>query len=393
MLTAEIIFWILMVSVFYVYIGYGLILYVITTVFINRKSYYSDGQEWPDITLFITAYNERDFVKKKMQNCYDLDYPDARLKIIWVTDGSDDGTETLLNEYTDVQVYHQPERRGKIAAMNRGMEFVKTPLVVFCDANTLLNNQALKVIAEKFNDHKVGCVAGEKRIISDVKENAASSGEGIYWKYESMLKQCDARLYSAVGAAGELFAIRTELFREVEPDTLLDDFVISLRIVEMGYRIEYSPYAYASETSSASVNEELKRKIRISAGGIQSVMRLGYLLNPFKYGVFAWQFLSHKVLRWLWVPFVLPVIFVLNIILVLYGNYSIFSIYNVILILQLLFYTAAMLGWMMQDRKTRLKMLFAPYYIFIMNYSVYLGLIRYLRGRQTVNWERAKRAS
>lgn len=392
MITAEVIFWILIVSVFYVYAGYGIILYVLNKLLGCRKSINDEHADWPEVTLFITAYNERDFVEMKMENCKKLDYPDAKLKILWITDGSDDGTDVLLRDYPEIEVYHQPERRGKIAAMNRGMQFVKTDIVVFCDANTLLNRESIKVIAEKFRDPKVGCVAGEKRIISESKENAASSGEGIYWKYESKLKQWDACLNSAVGAAGELFAIRTELFREVEPDTLLDDFVISLRIVAMGYRIEYSPYAYASESSSVSVKEELKRKIRISAGGIQSVFRLKKLLNPFKYGVFAWQFLSHKVLRWLWVPFILPVVFILNIAIVIWGDVSYTGVYAVLLILQVIFYLFVVAGWLLENRKIRFKIIFAPYYIFIMNYAVYHGLIRYIKGKQTVNWERARRA-
>lgn len=392
MLTVKVIFWILIISVFYVYAGYGLILYVVNMLFAGTQARKNENGEWPEVTLFITAFNEKDFVEMKMKNCKELDYPDAKLKILWITDGSDDGTDLLLMDYPDIAIYHEPERRGKIAAMNRGMQFVTTPIVVFCDANTLLNREAIKIIAEKFRDPKVGCVAGEKRIISESRENAASSGEGIYWKYESKLKQWDAYLHSAVGAAGELFAIRTELFREVEPDTLLDDFVISLRIVAMGYRIAYSPNAYASENSSVSVKEELKRKIRIAAGGIQSTFRLKKLLNPFRYGVFAWQFLSHKVLRWLWVPFVLPVILILNIVIVAAGDVSFTDSYTLILLLQILFYLFVIAGWLLENRKMRLKFLFAPYYIFIMNYAVYHGLLRYIKGKQTVNWERAKRA-
>ena len=149
--------------------------------------------------------------------------------------------------------------------MNRGIKFVKTPIVIFSDANTLLGKDSIMRIAQMFADPKVGCVSGEKRIFNANEEAASAAGEGIYWKYESTLKRWDAELYSAVGAAGELFAIRTELFNEVEPDTLLDDFIISLRVAMKGYKIDYDPEAYAIETASANVKEELKRKIRIAA--------------------------------------------------------------------------------------------------------------------------------
>ena len=147
-------------------------------------------------------------------------------------------------------VLHQPQRQGKTAALNRGIHFVETPLVVFTDANTHLNREALREIVHAFTDPKVGCVAGEKRIAVQSKDNAASGGEGLYWKYESTLKALDARLYSAVGAAGELFAVRRELSEEMQTDTLLDDFILSLRIVMQGHTIAYCANAYAVESGS-----------------------------------------------------------------------------------------------------------------------------------------------
>ncbi|MEA3504876.1 MAG: glycosyltransferase family 2 protein, partial [Bacteroidota bacterium] len=172
---------------------------------------------------------------------------------------------------------------------------------------------------------------------------------------------------------------------------LLDDFIISLRIAQQGYKIGYNPNAYAIETASANVKEELKRKIRISAGGFQSIVRLKSLLNPFKYGVLTFQYISHRVMRWTVAPFSLPFIFVINLLLALQQGITSTNLYPIIFGLQLLFYVLALTGWYFENRKIRLKLLFVPYYFFIMNYSVYLGLIRYLKGKQTVNWERAKR--
>jgi cellulose synthase/poly-beta-1,6-N-acetylglucosamine synthase-like glycosyltransferase len=234
-------------------------------------------------------------------------------------------------------------------------------------------------------------VSGEKRIFSKEKDAAAGAGEGLYWKYESTLKKWDAELYSVVGAAGELFAIRTDLYREVERDTILDDFIISLRVAQEGYTIQYDPEAYAIETASANVKEELKRKIRISAGGIQSVVRLRSLLNVFKYGTLSFQYISHRVLRWTLAPLALLFLIVTGLILALDEGIVGFGLYSVLFWLQILFYLSALLGWYLENRSIRIKLLFVPYYFFIMNLSVFLGLKRYLKGSQSVNWERAKR--
>lgn len=389
MQTLQIIFWILLGIVFYTYLGYGIVLFFmirIKRIFTKKKLVVLTDNELPDVTLLIAAYNEQDYVKAKVENTLQLNYPAEKLHQIWVTDGSNDETPERLKAYSMIEVLHRPERSGKIAAMNRGIKFVKTPIVIFSDANTLLGKDSIMRIAQMFADPKVGCVSGEKRIFNANEEAASAAGEGIYWKYESTLKRWDAELYSAVGAAGELFAIRTELFNEVEPDTLLDDFIISLRVAMKGYKIDYDPEAYAIETASANVKEELKRKIRIAAGGIQSVIRLYPLLNIFKYGILSFQYISHRVLRWTVTPVSLLLILLINAILAPYSN-----LYLILLGLQLLFYVSALLGWFLENRKMKVKLLFVPYYFFIMNYAVFMGFGRYIKKSQSVNWERAKR--
>ena len=394
MLTLKIIFWVLVFIVFYAYIGYGILLFVLVKIkrmFGSSRSKMLQGNYEPEVTLFIAAYNEKDFVAAKVKNSLELDYPKEKLHMVWVTDGSDDGTPDELRKYEGVEVYHLPQRSGKIGAMNRGMKFVKTPVVVFCDANTMLGNESIRRIVHLFSDPKVGCVSGEKRIFSKEKDSAAGAGEGLYWKYESTLKKWDAELYSVVGAAGELFAIRTELYQEVERDTLLDDFIISLRVAQKGYTIQYDPEAYAIETASANVKEELKRKIRISAGGIQSVIRLRSLLNVFRYGTLSFQYISHRVLRWTLAPLSLLFMLFIGFVLALNEGFAGFGFYCIAFWLQVLFYLAALLGWYLENRAIKVKVLFIPYYFFIMNLSVFLGFKRYLKGSQSVNWERAKR--
>lgn len=397
MLAIKIIFFVLIFIVFYAYIGYGILLYFLIKIkrIIKGKQAQpnADGKYEPDVTLFVTAFNEKNCVDEKIKNSLAMKYNKDKLHLIWVTDGSDDGTPEYIREhYPDVEVYHENARRGKIAAMNRGSRFVKTPIVVFSDANTLLGQESVQRIVNLFADPNVGCVSGEKRIFKKESDNAAGAGEGIYWKYESTLKRWDAELYSVVGAAGELFAVRTELFEEVEPDTLLDDFVVSLRIAMKGLKIQYDPEAYAIEDSSANVKEELKRKIRIAAGGIQSVIRLKPLLNPFKYGILSFQYISHRVLRWTLAPVSLSLILIFNFILAWNVNFSINGLFTIILGLELLFYLLAITGWILENRNIKVKFLYIPYYFFIMNYAVYRGFFRFIKGKQSVNWERAKRA-
>ncbi len=396
MKTLEIIFWILIFIIFYAYIGYGILLFLIvkTRRILGIYKPFTGNEDYePEVTLFVAAYNEKDYVDEKVKNSFGLNYPKDKVRHVWVTDGSDDGTPDILRKYDGIEVYHKPERGGKIGAMNRGLEFVKTPIVIFSDGNTNLGKDSIQEIVNLFRNPKVGCVSGEKRIYQKDSDAAAGAGEGIYWKYESTLKKWDAELYSVVGAAGELFAIRTELFQHVEKDTLLDDFMISLRVAKKGYTIQYNPNAYAIETASANVKEELKRKIRISAGGIQSILRLKELLNPFKYGVLSFQYISHRVLRWTLAPLSLLLMIPINLILGMNAENGLFStdLFPVIFWLQILFYVAALLGWFLEHRSIKIKILFIPYYFFIMNLSVFLGLRRFLKGQQSVNWERAKR--
>ena len=363
-------------------------------IFFPQKFKKYDRNFQPEVCLFVTAFNEKDFIKQKVENTFLLNYPKEKIQYIWVTDGSDDGTPDLLKQYPELEVYHLPERRGKMHAMNRGMKYVKKPFVIFSDTNTTLGKNSINEIVACFSHPKIGCVAGEKRIVENLAETAAGAGEGMYWKLESWIKKLDAELYSAVGAVGELFAVRTQLFDDVETDTLLDDFIISLRIAQKGYQIAYAPNAYAEETASLNVREEMKRKIRIAAGGIQTVFRLKSLLNPFKNGILSWQYFSHKVLRWTFAPLSVFLLIIMNIYVVWNQNlWAQLNVYTVFLYLQGLAYLLAAIGWYLENRKIRLKILFIPYYFVVINISSILGIIRFFKGKQTVNWEKSKRAS
>ena len=387
----EILFWIGIGIVFYTYLGYGIVLYLMVKIkeLFVKPRLPRLPETLPEATLLIAAYNEEAIVASKMVNCRQLDYPADKLRLVWITDGSNDNTNERLKEYPEVTVLYQPRRQGKTAALNRALPYVNTPYVIFTDANTMLNKGAIKEIIRQFSDPRVGCVAGEKRIALQDKDNAASGGEGLYWKYESALKRLDYRLYSAVGAAGELFAIRTSLFEQMPPDTLLDDFILSLRIAMRGYKIAYSKEAYALESASLNMREEEKRKVRISAGGLQSVWRLRGLLNIFRYGILSFQYISHRVLRWTLTPVVLFALLPLNLLLACTGH----TLYTVILALQLAFYLLGYLGYKMEKRNIRNKLLFIPYYFLFMNINVIRGYSYLAKHKGTGAWEKAKRGA
>jgi len=394
-MALQILFWLCLGLIFYSYVGYGIVvifLLKVRQIFRGGKKLSSEekSQELfePEVAFHVAAYNEKDIIDEKVQNSFSIDYPKEKLKIRFITDGSTDGTQNVLKSYEHIEVLHEDKRAGKIAAMNRAMKFVNEPIVIFSDANAMLNKGAVREIVKHYTDPTIGAVSGEKRIVQQEMESASGSGEGLYWKYESFLKRKDAELYSAMGAAGELFSVRTELFEEMEPDTLLDDFMISFRIAKRGYRIMYEPNGYAQEAPSSSVKEELKRKIRISAGGIQSIVRLKELLNIFRYKMLTFQYVSHRVLRWTVTPLSLVLVFLLNLWLIPAG-----VIYKTLMVCQVAFYVLALAGWFFESKKVRIKLLFIPFYFSMMNMAVFLGFFRYLRGKQNVLWEKAVRAN
>jgi poly-beta-1,6-N-acetyl-D-glucosamine synthase len=400
MVVLKLLFWSLIFIVFYAYVGYGILLFLLIKIkrVLAPQQVLSSSEILPEVTFIVAAFNEERWIEDKIKNSLALDYPKDKIRFFFVTDGSDDTTPDLIKNYPNlpngqagtegyhIELFHQPERKGKIAAVERIMPFVKTPITVFTDANTDLNPEAIKNIVKHYQNPKVGAVAGEKRVEMSSGE-ASGAGEGIYWKYESLLKKWDAELYSAVGAAGELFSIRTDLYEKVSKDTLIEDFVMTLQIAMKGYTIAYAPEAFAVEGHSADVKEELKRKIRISAGGLQAVVRLSPLLNPFKHGILTFQYISHRVLRWTLAPLALPFIFVFNYLMAKDSTF-----YTYILYAQIFFYAMALLGWLFEQMKMKVKAFYVPYYFCVMNYSVYRGFFRLVAGKQSVVWEKSKRA-
>ncbi|MFT4972094.1 MAG: biofilm PGA synthesis N-glycosyltransferase PgaC, partial [Saprospiraceae bacterium] len=256
----EILFWASIFVVFYAYVGYGIVLFILTylkRLLTKREDWTLDESNLPNVTFVVAAYNEERWIEDKIKNCLAFDYPKEKIQLFFVTDGSTDNTAKLIKDYkvaeeVTLKLFHKDGRAGKIAAVERIMEFVETPITIYTDANTDVNPQAIKNIVKFYQDEKVGAVAGEKRIAQANADDAAGAGEGIYWKYESQLKKWDSEFNTVVGAAGELFSIRTKLFQSVPQDTIIEDFYMTMRIAQQGYKVKYAFDATASEGQSAT---------------------------------------------------------------------------------------------------------------------------------------------
>jgi cellulose synthase/poly-beta-1,6-N-acetylglucosamine synthase-like glycosyltransferase len=385
----EIVFWFSVAVLFYCYAGYGLILFAINKI---KRIFFSihqnNDEELPAVTLVVAAYNESAVLLKKINNCLEIDYPRHLLNLVFITDGSNDGSADLMQQYDFITLLHQSKREGKSAALKRAMRFVQTPVVIFSDANCLLNPGCVRAMVRHYANEKVGGVAGEKKILQSQRSSAVGQAEGMYWKYESFMKRQDADFNTVVGAAGELFSIRTRLFRAMEDRFILDDFILSMQVCLEGYRIEYEPGAFAAETSSATLAEEEKRKIRIAAGVYQCISYLASRVDIFRFPKLTFQYFSRRILRWVASPVLILFLLITNIELVM-GHHG--YIYNYFLMIQVLFYLLAFAGRIFIAREKRIGVFGIPFYFIFMNLCLVKGFIKYLQGNETVLWEKSIR--
>jgi cellulose synthase/poly-beta-1,6-N-acetylglucosamine synthase-like glycosyltransferase len=385
----EIILIILIFIVIHGYGGYTIPILLERIFYSPNRTYKIEGEKKHTISIVIAAYNEESCIADKITNTLSIEYPKTLLDILIVTDGSTDRTFEIASRFDGVRCFHENTRKGKMAAIDRIIPYVDSEITVFTDANTYLNKDCLTAINRRFLNQHVGGVAGEKKVeILNTIDSNTSSQEGIYWKYESFLKQIDSDFYSVVGAAGELYAIRTSLYKYPGENVILDDFLVSMNICKEGFVIKYEPGAYALELPSSNLIEESKRKIRIAAGGIQSILLLIDLLNVIKYKKLSYLYFSHRVLRWTIIPIALIFIFCITFILFLQKNTIWISI---CLLFQSIFYSLGLLGSFIRGSKYLNKFTSIPHYFIFMNVAQIKGIIRFFRGKQTSVWEKVNR--
>ena len=384
----QLIFYVSCGLVFYNYAGYAIIVYILNKITGSRQRAEDDPAFRPTVAFIVAAYNEQDVIKEKIVNSLEQEYPRDKIEFIFVTDGSSDRTAEFITQSPGVRLLHRPERGGKSAALNRAVAETTQDIVIASDANTLLNPEAVKNIVRHYRSEKTGGVAGEKKVLSSTDDaEDVGAGEGLYWKYESALKKLDADFYSVVGAAGELFSLRRTLYEPLPDNVILDDFVLSLKVAQKGYRIRYEPDAYAMELPSFSMKDEQKRKVRIAAGGFQAIGMLTPLFAFWKYPRLTFLYVSHRVLRWTLSPLCLILALVANAFLLTTNRW-----YIAFFLAQLCFYGLSLLAALSPSIRNGVKPAKLAYYFTFMNVSVILGFFRFLRGRQSATWEKARRS-
>lgn len=373
--------------VLYNYAGYAVIARLITP---RTAPLPEPGDEQlPGVSFIVAAYNEQDCIAEKIANCLELDYPREKIEFLFISDGSTDRTEAIVRSHPAIRSLHKPQRQGKSAALNRAVGEATEEILICTDANTILNRDAIRKIVRHYQDPTIGGVAGEKKVLTSTGSDEVGQAEGLYWKYESFLKKVDAACYSVVGAAGELFSYRRNLYEPIASNVILDDFVSSMKVTQRGYRIAYEPGACAMELPSFSITDEQKRKVRIAAGGFQSIGMLKGLFAFWRHPRLSFLYISHRVLRWAVSPFCLIGAFLAGGMLAIRGA-GLF--YTLLFIGQCCFYgLAALAAFRPSFRK--LKPAKLAYYFAFMNYCAILGFFRYLKGSQSAAWEKVRRAT
>jgi cellulose synthase/poly-beta-1,6-N-acetylglucosamine synthase-like glycosyltransferase len=292
-------FWLAAVGIVYAYVGYPLVLVALQKLGIAAARRSAAGSvENPSMTMIIPVHNEAGTIEAKLENTRQLEYPLGKLNIVFVSDNCTDGTTEAIAAQVDArtQLIVRHERGGKAAALNAALQSATTDLVVFSDASIMLAPDALRAIARPFADPAIGCVSGEDRI-------DALGGEGVYGRYELFIRRQETSLRSIVGASGSFYAQRRHLCQPFDAG-LAPDFLSVLRTVEQGFRAVTEPAAVGTMSALNDPRDEFKRKVRTILRGITTLVLHARLLNPVKFGWFAFALWSHKVMRWL-VPFFL----------------------------------------------------------------------------------------
>lgn len=294
--------WAAFVLVGYVYVGYPIVIGLLARVM--PRPVRPQPIE-PSVTLLISAFNEAAVIGDKLRNALALDYPRQKLEIIVVSDASSDTTDDIVRSFAaqGVNLLRMPTRGGKTAGLNAAMQQVTGDIVIFSDANIMYQPDTVRRLVGNFADFRVGCVTGDSQYVDD-PHSAAHAQENVYWGYERYIRSMESVVGSTVGGDGAIFAIRRHLYQPLSVDAI-NDLVIPLQIVAQRYRAIFEPTAVGLEPSAGDFRKEFRRKRRIVNRSWRGVMSVPGILNPFRVGIFAWQVWSHKVLRWLVLPFVM----------------------------------------------------------------------------------------
>jgi len=378
--TEQLIFWVAAMLLVYTYAGYPLVLYWWARV--RRRGYQKRGDHEPTVSILVVACNEEANVRGRLDNLLALDYPRYQVEIIIGSDGSTDGTVNRANRYIKegVRVVEYIKRRGKPAVLNDLVPLAAGTIIVFADMRQRFHPSALRALVAPFVDRSIGGVSGELMLTDPDNRSAAGAGVGFYWKYEKFIRRHEALIDSTVGVSGAIYAIRRVLFRPIATDTIIDDVLIPMLVVRQGFRVIYEPDARASDDMKISAGKEFKRKIRTIAGNFQLLIREPWLLNPVSNRLWL-QTISHKYCR---------LLSPLCLVLVLGSNVLLLPspLYMPLLILQIVFYTAAFTGYLSETFARKTRLINVPYTFCLLNWATVVAFFRFLSGRQAVTWDK-----
>lgn len=343
----------------------------------NRRAPILAAKDMPAVTVVVAAYNEVERLPAKIANIEEIDYPKDKLKFIFVSDGSTDGTTELLSSlsHPNVCVLVNQARTGKPTALNKGIAHANTELLVLSDASTLFAPDTIQKLVRHFENPTIGVVCGSLQF-----QHIASTGgnEAVFWGFEGMLRLMESRLGATLTASGALYAIRKSCYPRLTAHAVVDDLLVPMHARRLGYGVAYDPEAIAYEIPASTIEGEYVRRIRIAAGSFRVLAELIRVPMP----PFTWfAFLCHKVLRWT-VPFLLLGLLISNLFILNAG------VYRVFLTVQLMFYGWAALGYIVRRHAARLRFLLLGYFVVSMNIAFIVGFFRFIRSSQRVTWER-----
>lgn len=374
----QIVFWTCIGLLAYVYVGYPLLVYVVSVVFprpVKRAEF------TPQVTVLITAFNEEAAIREKLENTLKLNYPADKLEILVASDGSTDATDAIVKEFgaSGVRLFRQEGRVGKTATQNAAVEQATGEIILFSDATTAYGEDVFGAVLPAFADETVGCVAGRLVYLDDESTNVGKGAQS-YWNYETFLKTAESRACSLIGASGCLYAVRKSAYEPLYPEAC-SDFLICTSIYRKGLRSVFAPEAVCFEHTNRSTDHELRMRVRVIAQTFTDLWRNRDMLNPLKSGFYAIELISHKLLRYS-VPFLLLILFAATALLAA-GSIS----FAALLTLQIAFYTMAFAGWMMERSGRRVSLLAMPLYFVLANLASALAFYKFLRGETYTRWE------
>jgi cellulose synthase/poly-beta-1,6-N-acetylglucosamine synthase-like glycosyltransferase len=377
----HVLFWTLVAAVFWTYAGYPCLLAFLALVHTRRLVHAPIG---PTVTVIISAYNEEKHIAHKLTTTLELDYPKDKLGVIVASDGSTDQTHAIVEQFRDrgVKLVILPQRAGKTAAQNMAVREATGEILVFTDATTILRADAIRLLVQGFADPRVGCIDAPHKSVSQ-GGTAIGRGGRVYRSYEGRIKDLEARVNSLIGVTGCLYAVRRSLYEPIDPD-LISDFIIASKVYSKGY-VSISAHGIdTQEVAHEAVSKEFEMRVRIVIRSIHGLVREARMLNPFRYGFFSFQLLSHKVMRYLVPEFLLGTFFLG---LALARSQSSWSgVYGWLFAGQLVLYFSALLGWISLRLKIRAPFLHIPLYFVISNLAALWGFLKYLRGERKITW-------